>query len=336
VGDHLKLDQLNRRKFIALVTGTAFGRPLSAHAQQSAAPAVGFLHSGSPGPTAQPVAGFRQGLNEAGFAEGRNVTIEFRWAEGQYDRLPALIADLVTRRVAVIFAGGGSEPARAAKTATTTIPIVFVSAADPVTTGLVAALNRPGGNVTGVSLIGSELEAKRLELLHMLAPNATAIAVLINPGYSAAKFQSEEVQAAAARLGVTPIILAARSENDVAAAFPAAVRQNAGALLVCQDPFFNSRRTHLIALAMQHKLPAIYFLREFVEDGGLISYGTHFADGYRQAGIYVGKILQGSKPADLPVMQPTKFEFVLNLKTAKALNLAVPDKLLAIADEVIE
>jgi putative tryptophan/tyrosine transport system substrate-binding protein len=236
----------------------------------------------------------------------------------------------------VIFAAGGSDPGRAAKAATTTIPIVFESAADPIAAGLVASLNRPGGNVTGVSLMGSALEAKRLELLHELAPKASAIAALVNPNYPAAKSQSEEFQAAAAHLGVKPIILTASTEDDIDLAFAILVQQGVGALVVCQDPFFGSRRQQLLALAVRHALPAIYQFREFPVEGGLISYGTDFADAYRQAGIYVGKVLKGTKPADLPVMQPTKFELVINLKTANALGLTVPLIMQMTADEVIE
>jgi putative tryptophan/tyrosine transport system substrate-binding protein len=310
--------------------------PLAARAQQSPMPVIGFLSSVSPAPWAPFVAAFRQGLSETGFIDGQNVTIEYRWAEGRYERLPELSADLVRRHVAVILAGGGSDPARAAKAATTGIPIVFVSAADPINAGLIASFNRPGENVTGVSLIGSALEAKRLELLHQLAPTASAIAALVNPNYPDAESQSQEVREAATHLGVRPIIVTAGTERDIDNAFANLVRQGAGALLVAQDSFFNSRRDYLMALAASHALPAIYSQREFTADGGLASYGAHFADGFRQAGVYAGKILKGTKAANLPVQQPTKFEFVINLKTVKALGLSMPDKLLALADEVIE
>jgi putative ABC transport system substrate-binding protein len=278
----------------------------------------------------------RQGLHEVGFTDGQNVAIEYRWAEGHYDRLPALAADLVSHQVAAIVAAGGSDPARAVKAETATIPIAFVSAADPVSTGLVTSLNRPGGNVTGVSLIGSALEAKRLELLHGLAPRATTIAALFNPSYPAAQSQLRELRDAAAQLGVTLLVLAASTEGEIDAAFTTLVQQGAGALLVAQDPYLNARREQFTALALHHSIPAISSLREAVVAGGLISYGPLFVDGFRQCGIYVGRMLKGAKPADLPIMQPTKFELVINLKTAKALALTVPDTLLATADEVIE
>jgi putative ABC transport system substrate-binding protein len=332
----MQFDQLIRREFIMLLGG-AVAWPLAARAQQPAMPVVGFLSSASPNAIwAGFVTAFRQALNETGFIDGQNVSIEYRWAEGQYDRLPKLAADLVSRPAAVILAAGGSDPARMAKAATATIPIVFVSAADPVRTGLVSSLNRPDGNVTGVSLLGAALEAKRLELLHDLVPKASTIAALINPNYPAAESQSQEIQLGATQLGVQAIVLMASSEKEVDAAVASLVQQGAGALLVTQDPFLNSRREQLIALAERHSLPAIYSMREAVEVGGLISYGTHFADGFRQAGIYVGKMLKGAKPVDLPVLQPTKFELVINLKTAKSLNLTVPMIMQMTADEVIE
>jgi putative tryptophan/tyrosine transport system substrate-binding protein len=330
---------MKRREFITLLGGAAASSvswPFAARAQQSPMPVIGFLSSVSPAPWAPFVAAFRQGLSETGFIDGQNVTIEYRWAEGRYERLPELSADLVRRHVAVILAGGGSDPARAAKAATTEIPIVFVSAADPINAGLVASFSRPGENVTGVSLIGSALEAKRLGLLHQLAPTASAIAALVNPNYPDAESQSQEVREAATHLGVRPIIVTAGTERDIDNAFASLVRQGAGALLVAQDSFFNSRRDQLMALAASHALPAIYSQREFAADGGLASYGAHFADGFRQAGVYAGKILKGTKVANLQVQQPTKFEFVINLKTVKALGLSMPDKLLALADEVIE
>jgi putative ABC transport system substrate-binding protein len=336
---------VKRRDFTALIGGAA-AWPLAARAQR-VVPVVGFMHSGSPGncsPANCPrgnyvmrmAAIFSQTLKEAGYAEGQNLTIEYRWADGHNDRLSALSADLVGRHVTVILAAGGSDPARAAKAATTTIPIVFVSATDPVETGLVASINRPGGNVTGVSMIGSALEGKRLELLHELAPKAATIAAMINPNYPAAKTLTREVQEAAARLDLKLILLSVDKESDLESAFATLDQRGAGALLVAQDAFLVSLREKFATLTARHAIPAIYPFRDFVEAGGLVSYGPDFADGYRQAGVYVGKILKGATPADLPVVQPTKFELVINLKTAKALGLTVPDKLLALADEAIE
>jgi putative ABC transport system substrate-binding protein len=299
-------------------------------------PVIGYLQSASPSYFAQFSDAVRQGLNEIGYVEGQNVAIERRSAEGHYDRLTALAVGLVDRQVAVILAAGGTDPAKAAKAATSNIPIVFVSAADPVRTGLVASLNRPGGNVTGVSLLASALDAKKLGLLRELAPKASTIGVLINPDYPSANSQREEAQQAAARLGLRPLMLSARADGEIDLAFASAAKQGADALLVATDPFLLSRRERLVALAARYAVPAIYAQREVVTAGGLISYGPHFWDGYRQAGAYVGRVLKGEKPADLPVLQPTKFELVINLKTAKALGLEVPDRLLALADEVIE
>jgi putative ABC transport system substrate-binding protein len=250
--------------------------------------------------------------------------------------LPSLVADLIDRHVAVIFAAGGTDPARAAKAVTTTLPIVFVSAADPVMTGLVASLGRPGGNVTGVSLLASALDAKKLGLLRELVPNTSTIGVLINPGYPEAKSQSEEFEAAAHRLGVRPVVVFAGTHGDIDAAFAILRRERAGALVVATDPFFGAWRDQLVALAGRHSMPAIYYQREFVGAGGLLSYGPHYGDGYRQGGVYVGRVLAGEKPAELPVMQPTKFELGINMRTANALGIAVPPMLLALADEVIE
>jgi putative ABC transport system substrate-binding protein len=328
---------LQRRDVITLLGGAALTWPLIARAQQPAAmPVIGFLSSGTSATWVSFVDAFRRGLNEAGFIDGQNVTIDYRWAEGHYDHLPSLAAELVGRQVAVIFAAGGPDPGRAAKAATSTIPIAFLSATDPVSAGLVPNLNRPGGNITGVSIMGSMMEGKRLELLHELVPKASTIAVLVDPNYPAAKSESQDAQEAAARLGVTSVMLAAGTEADIDAAFATLVQRGAGALLVTQNPFFVSRQKQLFALAIRHALPTLYSLREYAVNGGLASYGPDFRDGFRQAGIYVGRILKGTKPADLPVMQPTRFELVLNLKTARALGLMVPDKLLALADEVIE
>jgi putative ABC transport system substrate-binding protein len=300
-------------------------------------PVVGFLNSASPGAWKPYVEAFHQGLNEAGYVEGRTVAIEYRWAEGQYERLPSLAADLVRRKMAVIVATGGTPPALAAKAATKTIPIVFTIGADPVKLGLVASLNRPGGNVTGVNLFVSQMEGKRLGLLRELVPSAALIAVLLNPNNpNAATTQLENVQEAARAVGQQIHILHAGSEAELEAAFATAQRVGSGALLVTSDPFFNSRRTYIIALAARHAIPAIYEQREHVLAGGLMSYGTNLSDGYRQVGIYTGRILKGEKPADLPVTQSTKFEFVINLTTAKALGIVVPPMLSARADEVIE
>jgi putative ABC transport system substrate-binding protein len=325
-----------RRREIFHVLGGALAWPLAARAQQSAVPLVGLVHAASASYFAQMAPSFAQGLKESGYTEGQNIAIEYRWAEGHYDRLPELAAELVARQVAVIIAGGGTTPARAAKAATSTIPIVFISAADPVKAGLVGTLNHPEGNVTGVSLIGSALEAKKLGLLHEVARGVSTVAALINPNYADAEMQVQEVTAAAARIGVELVTLRAATAADIDAAFATLLQRGAGALLVGEDVEFAALRRQIVTLAARHAIPTIYFQKEFVAAGGLISYGPHFADGYRQAGIYVGRILKGEKPGDLPIVQPTKFEMVINLKTANTLGVEIPAMLLATADEVIE
>jgi putative tryptophan/tyrosine transport system substrate-binding protein len=327
---------LQRREFITLLGGAA-AWPLAARAQQPVVPVVGFLHSQSAGPIAPLVVpSFRQGLEETGYSEGKNVAIEYRWAEGQYDRLPALAAELVSRRVAVIAATGGEPAALAAKAATSTIPIAFVISGDPLKVGLVASFNKPGGNVTGITLLTSAMEAKRLGLLRELVPNATSIALLVNPNYPTSEVQVRDAQEAARLLGLRIHVVNAGTERDFDTSFATLVQLQVGAVVIANDPFFTAHRNQLVALAERYSIPAIYSQREFPDAGGLLSYGTHIADLYRQVGVYTGKILNGEKPANLPVTQPTKFELVINLKTAKALGLEVPDGLLAIADEVIE
>jgi ABC-type uncharacterized transport system substrate-binding protein len=322
-----------RRQFIALAGGAAVAWPLAARAQQKAMPVIGFLGVGSP--NAGLVAAFRQGLSKAGYVEGQNVAIEYRWAEGAFDRLSALATDLVDRKVDMILAVGGVS-ALAAKTATSTIPIVFILGRDPVEFGLVGSLSRPGGNLTGFNDLLIELTPKRIELLSELVPGVGAIAMLVNPTNSNAERIITDVQEAARAKGVRLHILKAATESGIDAAFASLVQLHAGALLVGPDGFFESRSEQLVALASRHKVPAIYDARYFVEAGGLISYGPRLSDKWPQVGLYIGKILDGAKPADLPVQQPTTFDLVVNLKTAKALGLTVPPSILARADEVIE
>ena len=325
-----------RRRELMLLLGGVMTVARTASAQQNAVPVVGYLSPASPGPSAPYVAAFRQGLSESGYVEGQNVAIEYRWAEGHYERLPALVADLVGRKVDVIATSGGDLSAIAAKNATSTIPIVFAIGADPVASGLVASLARPGGNLTGVSILIGELMPKRLELLCELVPQAGVIALLVNPNNEAAATQIRDMQGAARAKGVRLQILKAGTEGDFETAFVSLVQLHAGALVVGADPLFNGRREVLVALASRHAIPAIYEFRDFATSGGLISYGPSLTGMYRQVGIYAGKILKGAKPADLAVEQPTKFELVVNLKTAKALGLTVPPSILARADEVIE
>jgi putative tryptophan/tyrosine transport system substrate-binding protein len=326
---------MRRREFIAGLCGAAAVWPLAARAQ-AAIPVIGALNSAAAAPIAPLLAAFRIGLGEAGYVEGQNLAVEYRLAEGQYDRLPSLAADLVRRRVAVIATGGGTVSALAAKNATATIPVVFVCDDDPVKVGLVTSISRPGGNVTGIHQLTTGLEAKRLGLLHELAPNVTTMAVLVNPDYPDAGIQIKEVEEAARTLGLRLHILKARIESDFDAAFATIVQQRAGALLVASDPFLFSRRELLVALAARHAVPAIYQFRQNAAAGGLMSYGTRITDSYHQVGVYTGKILKGAKPTDLPVVVSTRFEFVINLNTAKALAIKFPDNLLSLADEVIE
>ena len=326
---------MDRRTFIACVTGSLVAVTLDARGQSSSIPVIGFLSGQSPGPWAVYVAAFRNGLNETGYFEGKNVGIEFRWAEGQYGRLPALAEELVRRPVAVLVAAGAG--AREAKAATATIPIVFTSGQDPVEDGLVTSLAHPGGNATGVSFVTAELLAKRLELLRELVPKATVIAFVVNPDSGpGANISAEKARAAARSLGLQLHVLRARNEPEFDAAFASLAQLRAGALLVDANPFFNTRRDQFAALAARYAVPAIYALRDFVVAGGLMSYGGSISEVYRLAGNYTGKILKGAKPADLPILQPTKFELVINLKTAKALGLTIPQSLLLRADEVIQ
>ena len=327
---------IGRREFITLLGGAAAtGWPLAVHAQQTTMPVIGFLHSASPGTNVDRLRGFRQGLKETGHVEGENVAIEYRWADNQIERLPALAADLARRQVAAIVTVAGG--AFAAKAATTTIPIVFAIAGDPVTVGLVASLARPGGNLTGINFFNAEVSAKRLELLRELVPAAAHVAVLLNPtGPPDTETTLRDMEPAARAMGLQIQVLSASTSREINATFSTFVRNQPDALFVAPDPFFLSRRTQLAIQAARHAVPATFASREYAEAGGLMSYGTNFVDTYRQMGVYTGRILQGAKPADLPVVQSSKFELVINAETARALGLEIPPTLLARADEVIE
>jgi putative tryptophan/tyrosine transport system substrate-binding protein len=325
-----------RHRDLMLLLGGMMTAAHALPAQQKAMPVIGFLSSRTPGDAAGVVAAFRQGLAETGYVEGQNLAIEYRWAEGRYDRLPAFAADLVGRKVDLIVASGGPPSVRAAKSATSTIPIVFTALGDPVGAGVVASLARPGGNLTGSSIMATELTPKRLELLSELVPQSHVIALLVNPNSPEAEPTIRDPQEAAGAKGVELPILKAGTEDEIDVAFASLVQLQAGALIVGNDPFFDGRVEQLVALASRHAVPAIYYSREFAASGGLISYAPSFTGAYHQAGIYAGRILNGAKPADLPVQQPTTFELVVNLDTAKALGLTVPPSILARADEVIE
>jgi ABC-type uncharacterized transport system substrate-binding protein len=327
---------MRRREFITLLGGAAAGWPFAARAQQQTMPVVGFLSSRSPAEAASDLSAFRRGLGQTGYFEGKNVTIEYRWAEGHYDRLPVMAAELVARQVAAIAAVGGEPSGLAAKAVTTTIPIVCSLGGDAVKAGLVTQLNRPGGNITGVSILGAEMGPKRLELAHQLIPKATALAVLINPKYSPGLAEARDMDVAAHSLGLQLTVLDASGESEIDRAFAVFAEHKLDALIINTDPFLLGQRQQIVQLAARHNIPAVYFLREFVDAGGLMSYGPSVANSYRQVGIYVGRILQGENAGDLPVVQPTKFDLVINLRTASALGLEIPTNLLVSADEVIE
>jgi putative tryptophan/tyrosine transport system substrate-binding protein len=331
----MHLDRLKRREFITLLGG-AVALPISARAQQQAEPVIGFLSARSPAEAASDLAAFRQGLGQTGYFEGKNVAIEYRWAEGRYDRLPALAAELVAGQVAVIAAVGGEPSGLAAKAATDSIPIVCTLGGDAVEAGLVPHLNRPGGNITGVTIIGQAMGPKRGELASQLVPNGRALATLINSKFPLAVAEARDMQAAAHSLGLHLIVLDSSTKGEIDAAFAGLARQKVNALLINTDPFLLGQRGQIVQLAAHYSVPAIYFLREFVDAGGLMSYGPKVSNSYRQAGIYVGRILKGEKVGELPVVQPTKFELVINSRTARTLGLEIPTILLVRADELIE
>jgi putative ABC transport system substrate-binding protein len=327
---------MKRRELIALLGGAAAAWPLAARAQQPTRPVIGLLSVRSPDESAHLLRAFRGGLAQDGVIEGRNVAIEYRWAHGEYDQLPALAAELVHIPVAILVALGGEPAARAATAATATVPVVAVFSTDPVKSGLIASLSRPGGNVTGISNLSTAMEPKRLGLLHDLVPQAKAFGALLNPEFPTFADQLADIQAAAQTTGVEIHVFRAGTDHDIEAAFESITQQRIAALLVASDPFFNSRRDEIAALAARRGVPAMYGFRDYAVAGGLMSYGIDLPDTYRQAGVYAGHVLKGAKPADLPVLQPTKFEFVINLKAAKALGVRFSDNLLSLADEVIE
>lgn len=326
---------MRRREFITLLGGAAIG-PFAVGAQQQSVPVIGFLHSASAKPTANLVKGFRKGLFDLGFVENQNVRIDFRWADGQNDRLPELASDLVRRNVSVIATPGSSPAALAAKAATATIPIVFAIGADPVAIGLVNSINHPGGNTTGIDFETVEMQGKAIELLHQLVPNATHFTALVNPTYVSRQAVVKNMQASAASLGLQLEVLNASTDDEIENAFKVAAQRPGTPLLVGPDPFYTSRRTKIASLQARYAVPTMYSVREFAEAGGLISYGPDLTNAYREAGIYSGRILKGEKPGEMPVLLSTKFEMVINVKTAKSLGIAVPDRLMALADEVIE
>ena len=327
---------MRRREFITFLGGVATAWPLTARSQQSAIPVIGFLSTRSPDESAHLLAAFRNGLAETGVVEGESVVIEFRWARGEYNQLPALAAELVRIPVTVLVAIGGEPSARAAKLAATTLPVVTVFSSDPVKSGLVASLSQPGGNITGISNLSTAMEPKRIGLLHELVPQAKTFGALVNPDFPTFTDQLADIQAAAETAGLELRVLRAGSDRDIEVAFDSISQERIAALLVASDPFFNTRRAEIAALAARRNVPAMYGFRDYALAGGLMSYGIDLPDTYRQAGVYTGRVLKGAKPADLPVLQPTKFEFVINLKAAKALGVKFSDNLLSLADEVIE
>jgi putative ABC transport system substrate-binding protein len=327
---------MRRRAFIKIIGGLAAGWPLVARAQLQEMPVLGFMSARSPEDSNYVLAAFHKGLEEGGFVDGRNVRIEYRWGRGDYSRMPAIATELVNLRVNVLTATGGDASARAAKAATSAIPILFVIGGDPIKAGLVKSFNRPGGNATGFVIFSSDFESKRLDLMREIVPDVSLFGVLVNPNFPPAMGQLRDIEAAAPKIGRRIFVARATTDTELDDAFAALLSERVGALAVASDPFFDTRRARIIAFAAKHRLPAIYQFRSYALDGGLISYGPSITDAYRQVGIYSGRVLKGAKPADLPVLQPTKFDFVINLKTAKALGLTVPPMLLALADEVIE